>query len=157
MKTLEKKSAPDFTLQGSDGKTHCLSDYKGRWLVIYFYPKDDTPGCTKEACAFRDGMALVAQCEGAVLGVSPDSITSHESFIETYDLPFLLLSDPDKEMMKAYEAWGLKKNYGKEYEGVIRSTVLINPEGIVMKQWSPVRKAEEHPARVLAVLDELTA
>ena len=152
MVNLEGKQAPDFSLDGSDGKRHSLKDYTGRPVVLYFYPKDDTPGCTKEACGFRDLNSELSNKGAVVLGVSPDGLSSHEKFIEKYKLPFVLLSDPDAKVMKKYGAYGKKMRYGKEVEGVIRSTVLIGPDGKVVKHWKSVKKAETHPEYVLAEL-----
>lgn len=151
MPNLEGKKAPDFALPGTDGKTHSLKDYKGKTVVLYFYPKDDTPGCTKEACGFRDSFAAVSKV-ATVLGVSRDSIASHQKFITKFKLPFVLLSDADTAVMKSYGAFGEKLMYGKPVQGTIRSTVVIGPDGKVRKHWSPVKNAEEHPAEVLAFL-----
>lgn len=152
--SIEKEKAPDFILEGSDGKQHSLSDYAGKKVVIYFYPKDNTPGCTKEACGFRDNFQSLADKGFVVIGVSKDSITSHNKFISQHNLPFLLLSDPDAEMMKRYEAFGEKVMYGKKTVGVIRSTVLIDENGIVEKHWRKVAKAEQHPAQVIEYIDK---
>lgn len=151
---LTGKKAPTFELAGSDGKTHRLKDYAGKTVVLYFYPKDDTPGCTKEACGFRDLDAKIAK-RAAVLGVSKDSVASHGKFISKYKLPFVLLSDPDTKVMQAYGAWGEKLMYGMPVTGTIRSTVVIGPDGKVLKHWAPVKKAEEHPAAVLEFLESL--
>jgi thioredoxin-dependent peroxiredoxin len=150
--SLEGKKAPSFTLEGSDGKQHSLSDYKGKTAVIYFYPKDNTPGCTKEACGFRDLSKELSDLGVVVLGVSKDSIAAHNKFITNYTLPFVLLSDPDFSMMKEYEAFGEKVMCGKKTLGTIRSTVIVGPDGIVKKQWEKVAKAEQHPDQVLAYL-----
>ena len=152
MKNLEGKSAPDFTLEGNDGKRHSLGDYKGKTVVLYFYPKDNTPGCTKEACGFRDLGTSLKKGGAVVLGVSKDSIDSHNKFAGNYKLPFTLLSDPKAEVMKKYGAFGKKMMYGKEVQGTIRSTVMIGPKGDVIKHWPTVRKAEEHPKEVLEFL-----
>ena len=146
---LTGKPAPDFSLPGSDGKTHALKDYKGKSVVLFFYPKDDTPGCTKEACGFRDRFAEIRK-QAVVLGVSRDSLASHDAFAEKYRLPFVLLSDADTRVMAAYGAWGEKMMYGKPVTGSIRSTVIIGPDGKVLKHWPAVRKAEDHPEEVLA-------
>ncbi len=149
---LEGQKAPDFTLQGSDGKPHSLGDYAGKTVVIYFYPRDNTPGCTKEACGFRD---LKPQLDGlgvVLLGVSKDSLKAHDKFIADFGLPFTLLSDPDGAMMTAYGAFGEKVMYGKKTVGVIRSTVVVGPDGVVVKHWPKVAKAEAHPAQVLEYL-----
>ena len=156
MPNLEGKKAPDFNLPGKDGKNHSLKDYKGKTVVLYFYPKDDTPGCTKEACGFRDSFASVSK-KAVVLGVSRDSLASHDKFITKYQLPFVLLSDEDTSMMKSYGAFGEKLMYGKPVMGTIRSTLVIGPDGKVLKHWSPVKNAEEHPAEVLAFLQGKSA
>jgi thioredoxin-dependent peroxiredoxin len=153
---LEGEKAPAFSLEGSDGKKHSLSDYAGKTVVLYFYPKDDTPGCTKEACGFRDLGASLKKGNVVVLGVSKDGIESHKRFAGKYKLPFTLLSDPQLEVMKKYGAFGKKVMYGKPVEGVIRSTVVIGPNGEVIKQWPAVKKAENHPQEVLAFLKERT-
>jgi peroxiredoxin Q/BCP len=151
MPLVEGKKAPAFSLPGSDGKNHALKDYSGKTVVLYFYPKDDTPGCTKEACGFRDLFAEIGR-KAVVLGASKDGIASHGKFVAKYKLPFVLLSDEDTTMMQAYGAWGQKLMYGKPVTGTIRSTVVIGPDGSVLKRWSPVKKAEDHPAEVLAFL-----
>ncbi len=152
MPTLEGKTAPRFELEGSDGKTHSLESYRGKTVVLYFYPRDNTPGCTKEACGFRDLRKELAKAGAVVLGVSRDSLASHDEFIRDFGLPFVLLSDPGAAVMKAYGAWGEKTMYGKKVTGVIRSTAVIGPDGKVLKHWATVRKAAEHPAEVLAYL-----
>jgi peroxiredoxin Q/BCP len=157
MANLEGKQAPAFSLQGSDGKTHSLEDYKGKTVVLYFYPKDDTPGCTKEACGFRDLGGSLKKAGAVVLGVSKDGVDSHNKFAAKYKLPFTLLSDPKTEVMKKYGAFGKKLMYGKTVEGTIRSTVVIGPRGEVIKHWPAVRKAEAHPGEVVAYLKEKTA
>ncbi|GIW12997.1 MAG: peroxiredoxin [Tepidiforma sp.] len=144
--------APPFSLPDQDGKTVSLGDFRGKWVVLYFYPKDDTPGCTKEACSFRDNYAELQAKGAVVLGVSGDGSASHRKFADKYSLPFPLLADTDHEAAKAYGAWGLKRMYGKEYEGLIRSTVVIDPEGRVAKTWPKV-KPEGHGAEVLAWLE----
>lgn len=150
--SLEGKKAPDFLLEGSDGKQHTLKQYAGKTVVVYFYPKDNTSGCTKEACGFRDNYKSLADSGVVVLGVSKDSIASHGKFVSNHDLPFVLLSDPDCAMMKAYEAFGEKVMCGKVSTGTIRSTVIVGPDGVVKKQWAKVAKAEQHPDQVLAYL-----
>lgn len=146
---LEGEKAPDFSLDGSDGVQHTLKLYAGKTVVIYFYPKDNTPGCTKEACGFRDNYMEFTDRGVVVLGVSKDSIAAHGKFITNYRLPFVLLSDPDCAMMQAYEAFGEKVACGRKTTGTIRSTVIIGPDGIVKKQWAKVAKAEQHPDQVL--------
>jgi len=131
--------APEFSLLDQNDQNVSLSDFAGKWLVLYFYPKDDTPGCTKEACDFTDGLADFAAIDADVVGVSPDSTESHRKFIAKYNLSLTLLSDPEKAALKAYGAWGKKKNYGKEYEGVIRSTFIIASDGTIAAKWSNVR------------------
>jgi peroxiredoxin Q/BCP len=150
--SLEGKKAPEFSLLGSDGEQHTLSGYSGKTVILYFYPKDNTPGCTKEACGFRDSYEELTERGIVVLGVSKDSIASHTKFKESYSLPFVLLSDPATTTMMAYEAFGEKVLYGKSSLGTIRSTVIIGPDGIVKKQWAKVAKAEQHPEQVLAYL-----
>jgi peroxiredoxin Q/BCP len=150
--SLEGLQAPDFMLEGSDGKQHTLGQYAGKTIVMYFYPKDNTPGCTKEACGFRDNYKEFADRGVVLLGVSKDSIAAHNKFITNYSLPFILLSDPDTSMMKVYEAFGEKVMYGKKTSGTLRSTVIIGTSGIVQKQWSKVAKAELHPEQVLEYL-----
>lgn len=155
MTNLEGQKAPAFNLEGSDGKKHSLADYQGKTVVLYFYPKDDTPGCTKEACGFRDSMESVAKSDAVVLGVSRDNLESHNQFIAKYNLPFTLLSDPQADVMRSYGAWGEKKNAeGKVSEGAIRSTIVIGPDGKVLRQWSPVQNAEAHPQEVLEFLQK---
>lgn len=141
--------APDFELLDQTGRAHKLSDYHGKWVVLYFYPKDDTPGCTTEACSFRDAESWLGEHGLVVLGVSADSVKSHAKFAEKYDLKFALLSDPSKETVKAYKAWGPKKFMGKEYEGIIRSTYLIDPEGNIAKYYPKVTP-KEHLAEIMA-------
>jgi len=152
VKSLEGQKAPAFSLEGNDGKKHSLDDYRGKTVVLYFYPKDDTPGCTKEACVFRDTGAALKKTGAVVLGVSKDSIESHNKFAKKYKLPFVLLSDPKTEVMKKYGAFGKKMMYGKPVQGTIRSTVVIGPKGAVIKHWPTIKKAEAHPDEVLAFL-----
>jgi thioredoxin-dependent peroxiredoxin len=154
--SLEGSKGPTFTLTGSDGREHRLADYAGKSVIIYFYPRDNTPGCTKEACGFRDIQAELCVMNLVVLGVSKDSLSSHDKFIREFNLPFVLLSDPGLAMMKAYGAYGEKLMYGKPVQGVIRSTVLIGPDGIIKKHWTKVAKAEAHPAEVLRFLKDNT-
>jgi peroxiredoxin Q/BCP len=152
---IEGGPAPEFRLSGSDGNEHSLSDYRGKTVVIYFYPRDNTPGCTKEACSFRDKHALFERLNAVVLGISKDSLKSHDKFIRDFSLPFTLLSDPDLEVMKAYGAYGEKIMYGKPVMGAIRSTVVVSPDGIVLKHWKKVAKAEIHPQDVFKFLEGL--
>ncbi len=148
----EGKAAPAFTLADQDGKKVSLADLAGKDVIVYFYPKDDTPGCTKEACGFRDSWKDLQKLGVVVLGVSADGGDSHRKFIAKYKLPFPLLSDPDRKMMEKYAAYGEKMMYGKKTVGVIRSTVWIGGDGKVKKHWRRVPKAETHPTQVLAAL-----
>jgi len=150
----EGKKAPAFTLEGSDGKKHSLADYAGKTVIIYFYPKDDTPGCIKESCQFAKLNTKIEKENAVVLGVSKDSIDSHNQFIEKYNLPFVLLSDPSTKMMQRYAAWGEKNMYGKITTGLIRSTVVVGPDSKVLRHWKRVPKAEAHPEKVLQWLKE---
>ncbi len=150
--SLERNKAPDFSLEGSDGKQHSLKQYSGKTVVIYFYPKDNTPGCTKEACGFRDNYDERIDKGIVLLGVSKDSIAAHGKFISNHSLPFVLLSDPDCSMMQNYEAFGDKVMCGRKTTGTIRSTVIIGPDGVIKKQWAKVAKADQHPAQVLDFL-----
>jgi len=148
----EGKAAPAFTLEDANGKKVSLKDFAGKNVILYFYPKDDTPGCTKEACGFRDSWKDIQKANTVVLGVSADSGASHQKFIAKYKLPFPLLSDPDRKTMKTYGAYGEKMMYGKKTVGVIRSTVWIGPDGKVKKHWARVADAAKHPDQVLALL-----
>jgi thioredoxin-dependent peroxiredoxin len=143
--------APDFSVQNEKGETVSLSGLRGKWVVLYFYPKDDTPGCTKEACAFRDNFAAFSAKNAVLLGVSLNDEKTHNKFIDKYSLPFSLLIDTDTQLSTAYESYGLKKFMGKEYMGITRNTFLIDPEGTIAKIYLKV-KAETHPASVLADL-----
>ena len=154
----------DFELENTFGKIVKLSDYKGKWVILYFYPKDNTSGCTKEALDFTSLKEEFSKLDAEIIGISPDSSASHLKFTEKHNLTITLLSDPDKQVMKKFGAWGLKKNYGKEYEGVIRSTFVISPEGEIAASWSKVkvrvkRKTGEvkHAEKVLEKLKELIA
>ena len=146
--------APPFTLADSSGKQVLLEDFAGRNVILYFYPRDDTPGCTKEACGFRDAWSGLQELGVVVLGVSADDAASHTKFAAKYRLPFTLLSDPDHTVMTAYGAYGPKTMYGKQVVGVIRSTVWIGPDGRVRRHWARVANAAEHPDNVLAALRE---
>jgi peroxiredoxin Q/BCP len=148
----EGKPAPAFTLADAQGKSVSLKDFAGKNLILYFYPKDDTPGCTKEACGFRDGWKDLGKANAVVVGVSADGAAAHQTFIAKYKLPFTLLSDPDRKVMEKYGAWGEKMMYGKKTVGVIRSTVWIGPDGKIKRHWKRVAKAETHPAQVLEAL-----
>ena len=144
--------APPFSLTDGKGERVALHDLAGKNVILYFYPKDDTPGCIKEACKFRDSWGDLQKLGAVVLGVSPDSADSHARFAEKYGLPFPLLSDPDKQVLQAYDAWGEKTSYGKTTTGVLRSTVWIGPDGRVVRHWPRVSNAETHPEEVLAAL-----
>jgi peroxiredoxin Q/BCP len=133
------QSAPAFCLPNQDGVEVCLRDLKGRWVVLYFYPKDSTPGCTTEACDFSDALGDFDNLEATVLGVSPDSVASHQRFVNKKDLAITLLSDEEKRVLEQYGIWQLKKLYGREYMGVVRTTYLIDPEGRVAHRWDKVR------------------
>lgn len=142
--------APDFSSKDQNGNNLSLSDFSGKKLVLYFYPKDDTPGCTKEACSFRDHYSSLKGAGFAILGVSRDSEEKHQKFIEKYDLPFPLLSDPDNEVINAYGAWGLKKFMGKEYEGILRMTYVISESGEIEHIIEKV-KTKEAAEQILAL------
>ena len=143
--------APDFQLKDAEGQTRTLADFAGQWVVLYFYPKDDTPGCTTEACAFRDSQSTYDDLNAAIVGVSPDDTDSHAKFADKYDLPFILLADTDKEACEAYGVWQEKKNYGRTYMGVQRSTFLIDPDGKIARVWDKV-KVKEHDDQVQEAL-----
>lgn len=147
----EGEKAPEFELQDQSGNTVRLADYAGKTVIVYFYPKDDTPGCTKEACSFRDNYSAFTEKGAVVLGVSADTPASHEKFVAKYELPFPLLSDPDKTTIQAFGAWGVKKMYGKEYEGIMRSTFVIGPDGVISKVFPKVKPAD-HAAEILKLL-----
>ena len=148
----EGKAAPAFTLQDAAGNKVALKDLRGHNVIVYFYPRDNTPGCTKEACGFRDRWQDIQKQDAIVLGVSPDSAASHQKFAAQYQLPFTLLCDPDKKVMEKYGAWGEKMMYGKKTVGVIRSTVWIGPNGKLKKHWKRIAKAADHPAKVIEAL-----
>lgn len=143
--------APDFTLLDQDGNEHTLSRYHGKHVLVYFYPKDDTPGCTKEACAIRDALPNFGALNAVVFGISPDTVASHKKFSDKYRLPFTLLADPDRVAIDAYGVWGRKKFMGREYDGVFRTSFLIAPDGTIAKVYENV-KPEAHAAEVLADL-----
>ena len=140
--------APDFNLKDQSGQDVSLESLRGKWAVIYFYPKDDTPGCTKEACNFRDNFGALKAAGATVLGVSADSAASHQKFAQKYELPFTLLVDDGNQLARAFGAFGPKTMYGKTYEGVIRSTVILRPDGTVAKGWPKV-KPDSHGSEVL--------
>ena len=149
----EGNKAPEFELKDSQGKTHTLADFAGQTVVIYFYPKDGTPGCTKEACSFRDSYKDFRDAGVEIIGISPDTEKSHQKFQQKYELPFILLSDPDHAVCEKFGVWGLKKNYGREYEGVYRTTFIIDPKGMIKRVFKNV-KPSDHSQEVLQVMQE---
>jgi thioredoxin-dependent peroxiredoxin len=153
MLTVNTK-APAFSLEDQTGKKHKLSDYLGQWVLVYFYPKDDTPGCTKEACGIRDSWADFKKRKIVVLGISADSVESHKKFVKKYDLPFTLLADPEKIVLKAYGVWVKKKMMGKEYMGINRMSFLIDSKGKIAKVYDKV-KPEIHAQEILKDLATL--
>ena len=148
MALAEGDKAPNFTMPADGGGTVSLSDLKGKQAVLYFYPKDDTPGCTKEACAFRDAMPDFSKVKATIIGVSKDSVKRHDNFKAKYDLPFTLAADEDGSVCEAYGVWVLKKNYGREYMGIERATFLIGADGKIRKIWRKV-KVNGHAEAVL--------
>jgi thioredoxin-dependent peroxiredoxin len=146
--------APDFCLPNQDDIEICLRDLRGKWIVLYFYPKDNTPGCTTEACEFTEAAPDFSDLDAVILGVSADSTKKHRNFIEKKELGITLLSDEDTSMMQKYGVWQLKKNYGKEYMGIVRTTLIIDPEGVVQAVWEKVR-VKEHVAKVKEELQRL--
>jgi peroxiredoxin Q/BCP len=151
LKLKEGGKAPKFTVATSGGGKLSLADYLGRNVILYFYPRDDTPGCTKEACAFRDHFADFKKAGAVVLGVSTDTVKSHDKFVAKFKLPFTLLADEDKKIVEAYGVWGEKSFMGRKYPGTHRVTFLIGPDGRIKKIW-PAVKPEEHAEEVLAAL-----
>ncbi len=145
------KSAPDFELKDDTGKSRKLSDFRGHPVILYFYPKDDTPGCTTEACNFRDDYSAYQKAGVTILGVSADTVESHAKFKAKFGLPFPLLADLDHKICDVYGVWGLKKNMGREYEGILRTTFLIDPQGKISHVYENVRPAE-HSTELLAAL-----
>ncbi|ENQ3078636.1 thioredoxin-dependent thiol peroxidase [Bacillus cereus] len=145
--------APDFTLEASNGEQVKLSDFRGKHVVVYFYPKDMTPGCTTEACDFRDHHVTFVELDCVILGISTDSLQRHEKFIEKYNLPFLLLADEDHTVAEMYGVWKLKKNFGKEYMGIERSTFIVDKEGQLVKEWKKV-KVKGHVEEALQFVKE---
>jgi len=149
------EKAPEFCLPNQDDIEICLRDLKGKWIVLYFYPKDSTPGCTTEACEFSEAAPDFSELDAIIIGVSADSTKRHRNFIEKQELDITLLSDEDTSMMQSYGVWQMKKNYGKEYMGIVRTTFIINPEGVVKALWKNVR-VKEHVAKVQAELEKLS-
>jgi peroxiredoxin Q/BCP len=146
--------APDFTLLDENETPHKFSEYRGKPIVLYFYPKDDTPGCTKEACNFRDDYSAYEEADITIIGVSPDTTTKHAKFKAKYDLPFTLLADTEHEVCELYQVWGRKKFMGREYDGVFRTTYLISPDGVIAKVFENVKPAK-HSAEVLEVINSM--
>ncbi len=155
MKLAVGNKAPDFAVLDQNDKKQSLKQYKGKWVLLYFYPKDDTPVCTKEACSFRDHFPKFKKLDAVVLGVSVDPIAKHVKFIEKNQLPFTLLADVDKELVNAYDVWGKKKFMGREYMGTFRMSFLIDPQGKIAKIYEEV-KPEQHAEAVLADLKAFT-
>ncbi|MFF2480155.1 thioredoxin-dependent thiol peroxidase [Paenibacillus sp. NPDC058071] len=149
------KTAPDFQLPASNGETVGLAQYRGKKVILYFYPKDATPACTQQACDFRDAYERLAESDAVVLGVSPDPVKTHQRFIGKQSLPFLLLADEDHAVSELYGVWQLKKLYGREYMGIVRSTFLIDEEGLVVNEWRAV-KVKNHVQQVLESVNVLT-
>ena len=154
MDLKEGGKAPSFKLPDQNGDVHELKDYKGKWVVVYFYPKDNTPGCTKEACNFRDNIKPIEKLNAEVVGVSTDSVKKHSNFVAKYDLPFTLLADEQQKMVNDYGVWGLKKFMGREYMGTNRMTFIIDPKGTIAKIYPKV-KAATHGEEVLEDLKGL--
>ena len=150
------QSAPEFCLPNQDDIEICLRDLKGKWIVLYFYPRDNTPGCTTEACEFTEAAPDFSELDAIILGVSADSTKKHRNFIEKKELGITLLSDESTDMMQEYGVWQLKKNYGKEYMGIVRTTLIINPDGIIKAVFPKVR-VKEHVAKVKDELEKLQA
>ncbi|NMO98071.1 thioredoxin-dependent thiol peroxidase [Paenibacillus lemnae] len=148
------QTVPDFTLPGSNGEDISLSSFRGKKVVVYFYPKNMTPGCTDEACGFRDAHEELEQKGAVVIGISPDPLKSHSKFIEKYGLPFLLLSDEEHQVSELFGVWQLKKMYGREFEGIVRSTFLIDEEGRLARAWRKVKVAG-HVEEVLEAVQTL--
>jgi len=146
--------AHDFSLPDQKGTVHTLKEYKGKWVVLYFYPKDDTPGCTKEACKFRDTIEAFKKLGIVILGISKDSVVSHKKFADKYHLNFPILSDEENKVIKAYKAWGIKKFLGREFEGTMRMTYLINPKGNIEKVYNHVNPLK-HTNQLLSDLEAL--
>lgn len=147
------KQAPDFTLPNQNGEQISLSDFKGKYVVLYFYPKDMTPGCTTEACDFRDQHESFQNLDTVILGVSPDPVERHQKFIDKHDLPFHLLADEDHQVAEDYEVWKLKRNFGKEYYGIERSTFILDKEGNLQKEFRKV-KVKGHVEEALEFIRE---
>lgn len=143
--------APEFTLPDQNGEMHTLSEYKGKKVILYFYPKDNTAGCTKQACGFAERYPQIEEKGAVVIGISKDSVKSHKNFETKYELPFTLLSDPELQAIQAYDVWKEKKNYGKVYMGIVRTTYLIDEDGVIIKAMDKV-KAADNPQQMLEEL-----
>ncbi|MEC3773299.1 thioredoxin-dependent thiol peroxidase [Bacillus velezensis] len=155
--TIEiRQTAPDMKLVNDSGEEVALTDFKGKYVVLYFYPKDMTPGCTTEACDFRDQHESFAGLDAVIIGVSPDSRDKHEKFKQKHDLPFQLLVDDEHKLAEAFDVWKLKKNFGKEYMGIERSTFLLDKEGRLVKEWRKV-KVKDHVAEALRELEQIAS
>ncbi|MBU9719831.1 MULTISPECIES: thioredoxin-dependent thiol peroxidase [Bacillaceae] len=148
------QEVPNLTVKGNDGRDVSLKDFRGKYVVLYFYPKDMTPGCTTEACDFRDQHESFKDLDAVILGVSPDPVDRHKKFIDKHDLPFELLADEDHQLAEAFGVWKLKKNFGKEYMGIERSTFVIDPDGKLLKEWRKV-KVKGHVEEALEYLREV--
>ncbi len=148
--------APEFCLPNQDDVEICLRDIAGKWIVLYFYPRDNTPGCTTEACEFTEAAPDFSELDAIIVGVSADTTKKHRNFIEKHDLGITLLSDEDTSMMQEYGVWQMKKNYGKEYMGIVRTTLIINPDGIIKAVFANVR-VKEHVEKVKVELERLKA
>ena len=153
MKLKEGQQAPDFSLPDQEGKLHMLSEQKGNWVLLYFYPKDDTQGCTKEACSIRDHFPKFKKLKTKVFGISTDDVKSHDKFVKKFDLPFILLADDKKEVVQKYNVWGKKQFMGREYLGTLRTSFLIDPKGKIAKIYEKVNP-EVHAEEVLKDLKE---
>jgi peroxiredoxin Q/BCP len=149
------QKAPQFSLQANNGETVALETYLGKNVVLYFYPKDMTPGCTTQACDFRDKVDEFSSLDTVIIGVSPDPVAKHVKFIEKYELPFLLLADEDHQVAEAYGVWKLKKNFGKEYMGIERSTFIIDKAGTLVKEWRKVKVKDHVEEALLYIKNEL--
>ncbi|AJH23203.1 MULTISPECIES: thioredoxin-dependent thiol peroxidase [Bacillus amyloliquefaciens group] len=156
MKIEIGQTAPDMKLVNDSGEEVALTDFKGKYVVLYFYPKDMTPGCTTEACDFRDQHESFAGLDAVIIGVSPDSRDKHEKFKQKHDLPFQLLVDDEHKLAEAFDVWKLKKNFGKEYMGIERSTFLLDKEGRLVKEWRKV-KVKDHVAEALRELEQIAS
>ena len=151
---MELKKAADFCLPDQSGKQHCLKDYRGKWIILYFYPKDNTSGCTREAIGFSDKKKDFEKLGAIIIGISKDSPKSHIKFMEKHNLEIILLSDEEHKVIEVFGAWGLKKMYGREYYSTIRSTFIINPEGEIVKEWKEV-KVNGHVDEVYKTLNNI--